>query len=255
MGTFAGQGMLYPALDPWTGEQVATENSSRTRPAVTDEVRVGTGRHGFSVENHETGEEWGRGSDPVWSFTDAWGRPAIAGETLVIPYYVGAPDGHENDGIYGLDLEDGTEQWHFTHPDVDNVDVWDAHGFVVSGESIYVTGGEQLQVLRPKTEEPEDEEEEDSILDLSVSAPDSIAHGETACFDVTVWNYRDDAIEVTITLEVSDITESSTVEIAAGDSYASFHTVAGSDLCPGNTEWTVTADGEAESGVLTATDE
>jgi outer membrane protein assembly factor BamB len=114
IGTFADQGLFYPVLDPSTGEEVTQEGSSRTRPAVTDEVRVGTGRHGFSVENRETDEEWSEDSH-----TDAWGRPAIAGETLVVPYYFGAPDGSESDGIRGFDLEDGTEQWHFTHPEVD----------------------------------------------------------------------------------------------------------------------------------------
>ncbi|WP_394741228.1 outer membrane protein assembly factor BamB family protein [Natronococcus roseus] len=152
------QGLQYPVLDSRTGEEATRENASRTRPAVTDEIRVATGRSGFSVENHETDEGWSKGGDADgWSHTDAWGQPAIAGEILVIPYQVNTPEGDENDGIYGFELEDGTERWQFTHADVDGTDVWATHGFVVSGESIYVTGGDQLQVLRPEDQEQQEE--------------------------------------------------------------------------------------------------
>lgn len=401
-GTISDIGLDSPVLDSRTGEEVAREGEYVFRPAVTDEVQVVVERPGFTVRNLETGDEW-RGSG---GGTDAWRQPAIAGETLVIPHFLGNGGAFEgvarDDGVYGFDLTDGTEQWYFTHPDVNIEDVGDRHGFIVSGETIYVTGADQLQALRPEAEEPEEpgippvrivsvdvetehiiltnegdqdidlsgyivnyhwdrdlsreagledtipdnvvieaggelvldtgctdvgadvrlgdygncqyrddrefiialltpdrgfvdthsvdeqpeeeepeeeesedeleeeepeddpkeepEEEEEPVeddpsLELSVSAPDSVAHGETACFDVTVWNHGEEAVEVTITLEVGDVTESSTVEIAARDCYGSFHTVAGSDLPVGDTEWTITADGASESGTLTVTEE
>jgi hypothetical protein len=53
-----------------------------------------------------------------------------------------------------------------------HADVWDRRGFVVSGESIYVTGGDQLQVLRPETEESEDEDdvEFEYVYELAANA-------------------------------------------------------------------------------------
>ncbi|NKE37765.1 PQQ-binding-like beta-propeller repeat protein [Natronococcus sp. JC468] len=273
MGRFADQGLMYPALDPWTGEQVDSEHSSRSQPAVTDEVRVGTGRHGFSVKNHETGEEWGRNAYE-WGHTDAWGRPAIAGETLVIPYYVGAPQGHENDGIYGLNLEDGSEQWHFTHPDVENTDVREQHGFVVSGESIYITGGDQLQVLRPETEEPEedpdeeependdDEPENKSDIELSVSAPGSVPYEETADpsedaadFCITVTNHGDETSSVDGQFKIGPIDEPLPLELEPGETDTVNFGVMSRDLGPGDYEWNVTANGETKTGTLTVTND
>ncbi|WP_114575435.1 PQQ-binding-like beta-propeller repeat protein [Saliphagus sp. LR7] len=60
-------------------------------------------------------------------------------------------------------------------------------------------------------DEPEDGQDEDPSLELSVSAPDSIARGESASVDIRVWNHGEDAADVTITLEAGDVSESVTV--------------------------------------------
>uniref|UniRef100_UPI0037422483 PQQ-binding-like beta-propeller repeat protein n=1 Tax=Natronococcus sp. TaxID=35747 RepID=UPI0037422483 len=125
---------------------------------ATNDVLVTTGDFGFSVRNYETDDSWQEGDSP----TGAWHPPAIAGETLVIPCDT-AGGIEEKDGVYGFDLEDGTERWQFTHPDIDVGDV--SGGFVLSGETIYVLGGDRLQALRPETEESEDEEPDDESED------------------------------------------------------------------------------------------
>lgn len=92
-------------------------------------------------------------------------------------------------------------------------------------------------------------------LDLSASVPDSIARGESASVDVSVWNRGDEPTDVTVTLEVGNVDKSMTVEIAGGDCYASYHSIACGALSMGDNEWTVTAGEETETGVLTLTNE
>lgn len=152
--------VTYPHLDPQTGEQVDVQEGYFYTRVATNDVLVTTGDFGFSVRNYETDDTWREEDSP----TGAWHPPAIAGETLVIPCDT-AGGIEEKDGVYGFDLEDGTERWQFTHPDVDVGDV--SGGFIVSGETIYVLGGDRLQALRPETEEPEEEEPEDEPEDES----------------------------------------------------------------------------------------
>ncbi|MFC4990070.1 PQQ-binding-like beta-propeller repeat protein [Saliphagus infecundisoli] len=100
----------------------------------------------------------------------------------------------------------------------------------------------------------ENDQEDGPPLELSVSAPDSIARGETASVDVRIWNHGEDAAEITVSLEAGDVSDSMTVEIAPGDCYASFHTVPCGDLSLGDNEWTITAGEVTESGTLVLTD-
>ncbi|WP_232833793.1 PQQ-binding-like beta-propeller repeat protein [Saliphagus sp. LR7] len=92
-------------------------------------------------------------------------------------------------------------------------------------------------------------------LDLSVTASDSIARGERASVDIVVQNHDEDATEVTVTFKAGNVSESTSVEIDAGDCYASYHSVWCGDLSVGNNEWTVVAGDEQESGTLIVTDE
>lgn len=92
----------------------------------------------------------------------------MAGSTVVATYYVPTVE-DEDDGVYGYDLADGSEQRQFTHPDVDVRDVRD--GFVLSGETIYVTGGETIQALRSETEPEDDGEDERAAFER----PDGVA--------------------------------------------------------------------------------
>lgn len=85
---------------------------------------------------------------------------------------------------------------------------------------------------------------------LSVRAPDSIVSGESVCFDITVRNEFEETVEVSITLDVAAIGDSTVAEIEPGDTYASFHTVHCSELSGGENKWFVTAGGESESGTL-----
>lgn len=107
---------------------------------------------------------------------------------------------------------------------------------------------------RRRSNESEDGHEDDRAVELSVSAPDSIARGESASVDVRVWNHGESTAEVTISLEAGNVAESTTVEIAAGDCYASFRAVPCDDLSVGDNEWTVTAGEQEESGTLTLTE-
>ncbi|MDG5761207.1 PQQ-binding-like beta-propeller repeat protein [Natronococcus sp. A-GB1] len=153
-------GDTYPVLDAETGAELE-RLSFRFPPAMTDETRVTADRHGFESADHGTGENWSEGGG-----TDAWRLPVIVGETLIIPYYPG--DDHVN-ALYGFDFEDGTEQWTFTHDDLDIGDLSD--WYAASEDTVYVAasgdaGGERLVAVRSgsdgEDEESETEEDEET---------------------------------------------------------------------------------------------
>ncbi|WP_394741851.1 PQQ-binding-like beta-propeller repeat protein [Natronococcus roseus] len=147
----------FPILDADTGAEVE-RLTFRFPPAMTDETRVTADRHGFSSADHEATENWSEGGG-----TDAWRLPVIVGETLIVPYYPG--DDHVN-ALYGFDLEDGTEQWTFTHDDLDIGDLSD--WYAASEDTVYVAasgdaGDERLVAVRSGSdgEDEGDETEED----------------------------------------------------------------------------------------------
>ncbi|MFU8867299.1 PQQ-binding-like beta-propeller repeat protein [Natronococcus sp.] len=152
-------GDTYPVLDADTGQEV-DRLTFRFPPAMTDGTRVTTGRHGFSSADHEGTENWSEGGG-----TDAWRRPVIVGETVIVPYY---PGDEYVDALYGFDLEDGTEQWTFTHDDLDIGDL--SEWYAASEDTVYVAasgdaGDERLVAIRSgsgsgdeESEETEDEE-------------------------------------------------------------------------------------------------
>ncbi|ELY66240.1 outer membrane protein assembly factor BamB family protein [Natronococcus jeotgali] len=124
-------GETHPVLDAETGAELE-RLTVRFPPAMTDETRVATDRHGISSAGHGESERWReRGG------TDAWRRPVIVGETVVVPYY---PGDETVNALYGFDLEDGTERWTFTHADVDVADL--SERYAASEDTIYVSAGE-----------------------------------------------------------------------------------------------------------------
>lgn len=135
-------GETHPVLDAETGAEIE-RLTVRFPPAMTDETRVATDRHGISSADHGEPERWReRGG------TDAWRRPVIVGETVVVPYY---PGDETVNALYGFDLEDGTERWTFTHADVDVADL--SERYAASEETIYVSasdeeGSERLMAIR-----------------------------------------------------------------------------------------------------------
>ncbi|WP_394740714.1 hypothetical protein [Natronococcus roseus] len=118
-------------------------------------------------------------------------------------------------------------------------------------------------------EEPEDEEEADddeptdkADLDLSVSAPDSIPYEETAepsedaaDFCITVTNHGDEAVSVDGQFEIGPIDEPLPLDLEPDETETAHYGVMSRDLGPGDHDWTVTANGETETGTLTVTDD
>ncbi|MDG5819763.1 PQQ-binding-like beta-propeller repeat protein [Natronococcus sp. A-GB7] len=160
-------GDTYPVLDAETGAEVE-RLTFRFPPAMTDGTRVTAGRHGFESADHGAGENWSEGGG-----TDAWRLPVIVGETVIVPYYPG--DDHVN-ALYGFDLEDGTEQWTFTHDDLDIGDLSD--WYAASEDTVYVAasedaGDERLVAVRSGSGGEDEESEEPASDDGNDSADES----------------------------------------------------------------------------------
>lgn len=154
----AWQGVRFPILDAQTGEKVDDRAGESYSLSVANDVEASSGDYHLSVHSYETGSSWGKDAPAI----EGLGDPIIAGSTVVATHHVPTVE-NEEQGVYGYDLEDGSEQWQFTHPDVDIGELSRGGGFIVSGETIYVTGDDYLQALRPETDEPDegDAEEDD----------------------------------------------------------------------------------------------
>lgn len=191
----------------------------------------------------------------LWDSEQPWrhGPPVLADGTVIAPFgpQAGESEVEDEDGLMAFDRDSGEEAWEYTFDEPGWA--WRDVRIETDEDTVYVSRDGELLALRSGVED--DRDDEDPSLELSVSAPDSIARGESASFDLMVWNHGDEAVEVTVALEVSAVSESTTVEIPPGDCYASYHSVWCGDLSVGDNEWTVTADGETESGTLTVTEE
>ncbi|MDG5758541.1 PQQ-like beta-propeller repeat protein [Natronococcus sp. A-GB1] len=111
-------------------------------------------------------------------------------------------------------------------------------------------------------EEADDEPTDEADLDLSVSAPDSIPYEETADpsedaadFCITVTNHGDETVSVDGQFDIGPIDEPLPLELEPGETETAYYGVMSRDLGPGDHDWTVTANGETETGTLTVTDD
>ncbi|WP_157224650.1 outer membrane protein assembly factor BamB family protein [Natronococcus occultus] len=172
-----GDGETYPVLDAETGTE-RERLSYRFPPAMTDETRVTTDRHEFSSAVPGEPESWSEGGG-----TDAWRRPVIVGETVIVPYY---PGDETVDALYGFDLEDGTEQWTFTHADLDIGDL--SEWYAASEDTVYASAsgdedGERLVAIRAgdgeATDGDEDSEDGESEDEGADNEPEDDAEEES----------------------------------------------------------------------------
>ncbi|ELY54907.1 hypothetical protein C491_17459 [Natronococcus amylolyticus DSM 10524] len=119
----------------------------------------------------------------------------------------------------------------------------------------------------PEAEEPDDDDHDDEPeaeieLELSVSAPDSVPHEETADpsedaadFCITVTNHGGKPVSVDGRFEIGPLDEPLPLELESGETDTVDFGVMSRDLGPGDHEWTVSANGETETGTLTVTDD
>ncbi|TYL38555.1 hypothetical protein CV102_12205 [Natronococcus pandeyae] len=98
-----------------------------------------------------------------------------------------------------------------------------------------------------------DDDSAEGELELSISAPDSVPVREGyADFLVTVTNHGDDPVSVPVVLEIAHIyDELETLELAPGESGNAYTSIEARSLGSGEHDWTVTADGEVETGTVT----
>ncbi len=101
-------------------------------------------------------------------------------------------------------------------------------------------------------EDDKDDEEPATDLSISVSSPETIALEENTTFDVTVQNAGNVDADTSITLEVCRVCRAIGAEIPAGSSKTVRIGVYGGDVGrEGEVDWTVTVDGERETGTVT----
>ncbi|WP_306061805.1 PGF-CTERM sorting domain-containing protein [Natronococcus wangiae] len=92
-------------------------------------------------------------------------------------------------------------------------------------------------------------------LELSVDGTDSIATDESAAFNATVTNSGDEEVTIDVVFEIDGEPVREEVTVGPDDTESVTFTAEGYVFDEGEYDWTITADGEEDSGVLTVTDD
>lgn len=236
----------------------------------------------FGATRHSTiaAYDLSAGGERAWETEYAQSLPQVVGNTAAVLYGPNSvqhspEESEDEDRVVAYDLQTGDEQWRYVFDERE----WTggdgpSTALAVDEDTVYVSRHGELLALRSEDdedevdEEPEDEEEagddpeEETDLDLSVSAPDSVPYEETADpredaadFCITVTNHGDGTISVDGQFEISPIDEPLLLELEPGETDTVHFGVMSRDLGPGDHDWTVTANGETETGTLTVTDD
>ncbi|RQH02508.1 cytochrome c oxidase subunit II [Natrarchaeobius oligotrophus] len=98
-------------------------------------------------------------------------------------------------------------------------------------------------------------EDEYSLTELSVDAPDQVGPGEDVELTISIQNGLLEDLETTVDVEVGDETLEQDVTVPGGETEQVSVTVDGDDLEPGDAEWSASVDDEVETGTVTIGDD
>ncbi|AGB37718.1 hypothetical protein [Natronococcus occultus] len=113
-------------------------------------------------------------------------------------------------------------------------------------------GSEEETSVRSDAEDGADSAAARSTLELSVSAPESVSATDgRAEFLLTVRNCGDEAVSVSLALEIGGVTdEFEPLELAPSEDADAYASYAGDSLGAGDHEWTVDVGDRRECGTL-----